>query len=80
VQVTRCVAPVMPFLADELWQNLVRRPCPDAPDSVHLFSYPTEHPMLVDAALMDEMASVRIAVRLGHKARSAANVKLRQPL
>jgi isoleucyl-tRNA synthetase len=80
VQVTRCVAPVMPFLADELWQNLVRRSCPDAPDSVHLSSYPAEHPMLVDAALMDEMASVRAAVRLGHKARSAANVKLRQPL
>jgi isoleucyl-tRNA synthetase len=80
VQVVRCVAPVMPFLADELWQNLVRRPCPDAPASVHLAGYPAVHPELGDESLMDEMASVRIAVRLGHKARSAANVKLRQPL
>jgi isoleucyl-tRNA synthetase len=47
---------------------------------VHLSGYPVEHPQLGDESLMDEMASVRIAVRLGHKARSAANVKLRQPL
>ena len=52
----------MPFLADEMWQNLVRRPCPDAPDSVHLAGYPAEHPTLIDAALVAEMASVRTVV------------------
>jgi isoleucyl-tRNA synthetase len=80
VQVVRVVAPVMPFLADELWQNLVRNVCPDAPASVHLSGYPAVDEALADAALVDEMASVRSVVRLGREARSAANVKLRQPL
>ena len=40
VQAVRCVAPVMPFLADEMWQNLVRGPCADAEPSVHLAGYP----------------------------------------
>jgi isoleucyl-tRNA synthetase len=70
----------MPFLADELWQNLVRRVCPDAPSSVHLAGYPGEHPMLRDDELVAEMASVRSVVRLGREARSGAKVKLRQPL
>jgi isoleucyl-tRNA synthetase len=80
VQTIRCMAPAMPFLADELWQNLVRRVCPDAPASVHLSGYPAEHPMLRDDELVAEMASVRSVVRLGREARSGANVKLRQPL
>jgi isoleucyl-tRNA synthetase len=80
VQVVRLVAPVMPFLADELWQNLVRGVCPDAPQSVHLSGYPAVNDALADGTLVDEMASVRSVVRLGREARSAANVKLRQPL
>jgi isoleucyl-tRNA synthetase len=80
VQVVRLVAPVMPFLADELWQNLVRGVCPDAPQSVHLSGYPAVDDALADGTLVDEMTSVRSVVRLGREARSAANVKLRQPL
>jgi isoleucyl-tRNA synthetase len=80
VQVVRCVAPVMPFLADELWQNLVRGVCPDAPQSVHLSGYPQPQQALADADLAAEMVSVRAVVRLGREARSAASVKLRQPL
>ena len=68
VQALRCVAPVMPFLADELWQNLVRGVCPDAPDSVHLAGYPEVHgrrsptPSCVAA-----MGSVRAVVGLGRE-------------
>ena len=40
VQTARLIAPVMPFLAEELWQTLVRDQCPDAPPSVHLAGYP----------------------------------------
>jgi isoleucyl-tRNA synthetase len=80
VQLMRCIAPVMPFLADEIWQNLVRGACPGAPQSVHLSGYPSVHSMLVNDALVSEMASVRSAVRLGHQARNDAGVKLRQPL
>jgi isoleucyl-tRNA synthetase len=80
VQLSRAVAPVMPFLADELWQNLVRGVCDDAPDCVHHSGYPAVHPMLADDALVAEMESVRIVVELGRRARDAASVNLRQPL
>jgi isoleucyl-tRNA synthetase len=80
VQVVRCMAPVMPFLADELWQNLVRGVCEDAPPSVHLSAYPGSDPALADAELVASMASARTVVALGHGARNDAGIKLRQPL
>ena len=80
VQASRCVAPVMPFLADELWQNLVRGACPGAPASVHHAGYPTVDHTLADAALLEQMAAVRSVVTLGHSARNDAGIKLRQPL
>jgi isoleucyl-tRNA synthetase len=80
VQGIRCVAPVMPFLADELWQNLVRGVCSEAPASVHLSGYPAVNPMLCDDELTAQMVSVRAVVSLGHSARNNAGIKLRQPL
>lgn len=81
VQLTRVMAPVMPFLTDEVWQNLVRTPCgEDAPDAVHLASYPVVHAHLADPALLDEMNDVRAVVELGRAARADANIKVRQPL
>ena len=79
-QLLRCIAPVMPFVSDEIWQNLVRAVCPDAPDSVHLSGYPSPHPMLADQAVLEEMESVRSVVELGRQARSASGIKHRQPL
>jgi isoleucyl-tRNA synthetase len=76
----RCVAPVMPFLADEMWQNLVRGPCADAEPSVHLAGYPEPIDALDDHALVASLDSVRTVVELGRRARSEANLKLRQPL
>ncbi|HUZ83411.1 MAG TPA: DUF5915 domain-containing protein, partial [Gaiellales bacterium] len=80
VQAIRCIAPVMPFLADEIWQNLVRGACPDAPPSVHLAGYPEQPAAGRDRSLVAAMASVRSVVELGHSARNDAGVKLRQPL
>ncbi|MGN6378102.1 MAG: isoleucine--tRNA ligase [Gaiellales bacterium] len=80
VQAARCMAPVMPFLADELWQNLVRGVCADAPESVHLSGYPASVPALADETVVASMASVRTVVALGHGARNDAGIKLRQPL
>jgi isoleucyl-tRNA synthetase len=80
VQVTRLIAPVMPYLADDLWSNLVVEGCPGAPDSVHLAGYPTFDESLSDDALLDEMAAVRAVVELGRAARDNANLKVRQPL
>jgi isoleucyl-tRNA synthetase len=74
VQSLRTVAPIMPFLTDHLWRNLV----PDGPASVHLAAWP--EPDEPDAALLDEIAEVRRVVELGRQARSTSRLKLRQPL
>ncbi len=74
VQSLRAVAPIMPFLADHLWRNLVQ----DGPGSVHLAPWPEEP--APDRALLDEIAEVRRVVELGRQARSASRLKLRQPL
>jgi isoleucyl-tRNA synthetase len=74
----RVIAPVMPFLADELWRNLVAGACEGAPDSVHLAGWP--EPEEVDDALLAEVAELREVVELGRQARAEENVKLRQPL
>ncbi|HEU4970679.1 MAG TPA: class I tRNA ligase family protein, partial [Gaiellaceae bacterium] len=78
VQALRVVAPVLPFLAEHLWQVLVREPCEGAPDSVFLAGWPEER--APDRATLDAMAEVRRVVDLGRVARSTSGVKLRQPL
>ena len=78
VQSLRVVAPVLPFLAEHLWQVLVREPCEDAPDSVFLAGWPAAAEP--DAATLAAMADARRIVDLGRAARSTSGVKLRQPL
>jgi isoleucyl-tRNA synthetase len=74
VQSLRVISPVMPFLAEHLWRNLVQ----DGPDSVFLASWPdTPEP---DVQLLTEIAEVRRIVELGRQARSTSQLKLRQPL
>ena len=74
------MAPVMPFLAEEMWGNLVRGACDGAPDSVHLSGYPEPNPALADDELVAGIDAVRTVIELGRRARSGANLKLRQPL
>jgi isoleucyl-tRNA synthetase len=74
VQSLRVVSPLIPFLTDHVWANLVR----DGEASVHLAGWP-EVPE-PDRALLDEIAAVRRVVELGRQARSASGLKLRQPL
>jgi isoleucyl-tRNA synthetase len=78
VQGIRGIAPVMPFLAEHLWRNLVAEPCEDAPESVFLAGWPEAGEP--DRALLAEIAEVRAVVELGHRARGAVEIKLRQPL
>ena len=80
VQGLRVVAPVMPFLAESLWRNLVAGPCPDAPRSIFLAPFPGAERRRKDETLLGEMAEVRRVVALGHQARAQAGLKLRQPL
>ena len=78
VQSLRLIAPLMPFVTEHLWQNLVRGACDGAPASVHLAGWPEA--AAPDAAVLAEMAEVRRIVELGHQARGEAGVALRQPL
>lgn len=80
VTFAKLLAPFMPFLAEEIYQNLVKSVFPDAPDSVHLTDFPTADESRIDAQLS---AATRMAIKvssLGRAARSGANVKVRQPL
>jgi isoleucyl-tRNA synthetase len=78
VQALRVIAPVMPFLAEHLWQNLVRGAAEGAPDSVFLAGWPDV--LEPDTGLLDEVGEVRRVVDLGRKARDASRIKHRQPL
>ena len=78
--VTKLTAPFTPFVAEELYQNLVTNADPEAPDSVHLASWPVADEDLVDEGLSRRMAAARRVVGLGRAARNAAAVKNRQPL
>jgi len=78
VQALRVVAPVMPFLTEHLWRNLVAAQIEEAPESIFLAGWPaTPEP---DEALLAEIDEVRRVVELGREARGSAGVKLRQPL
>jgi isoleucyl-tRNA synthetase len=78
VQSLRVIAPVMPFLAEHLWQRLVAEPSPEAPRSIFLAGWP-EAPE-PDTALLAEIGEVRRVIELGRQARSSSGLKLRQPL
>ncbi len=80
VTLSKLIAPAMPFLADELHQNLVCGADPSAPQSVHLSEWPKYNEALVDEGLNRDMALVVKLVSLGHAARQKANRKVRQPL
>ena len=73
-------APFTPFMAEEIYQNLVRTVDASAPESVHLCDFPAVNEAMVDPELEAHMAEALEIVVLGRAARNAANVKNRQPL
>ncbi len=80
VTLSKLLAPSMPFLADELYQNLVRSVDDTAAESVHLAEWPKVLPEMIDESLNSDMNLVMKLVSLGHSARQKANRKVRQPL
>ena len=80
VTVAKLLAPAMPFLAEEFYQNLVRSVDTEAPESVHLAEWPEVLPEMIDESLNRDMSLVMRLVSLGHSARQKANRKVRQPL
>ena len=80
VTLSKLMAPLSPFVAEEIYQNLVCSVDADAPDSVHLAAFPIADQSLVEEPLMEAM---RLAMRIssmGRNARSKAGLKVRQPL
>ncbi|WP_018112130.1 isoleucine--tRNA ligase [Thermus igniterrae] len=80
VLVAKLTAPFTPFLAEVLWQNLVRSLDPEAPLSVHLADWPQVDPARVDEALVAKMRAVLKVVDLARSARARSGVKTRTPL
>jgi isoleucyl-tRNA synthetase len=76
----KLMAPFAPFVAEEMYQNLVVSVDAAAPESVHLADWPEADDSLVDQRLMDETRLVMRVVSLGRAARSKAGIKVRQPL
>ncbi len=83
LELSKLLAPFTPFLADEIYCNLVGGEAEDfgeAPDSVHLCDYPEVVMELADAELESGMEAAQRTIELGRAARAQAKVKLRQPL
>jgi isoleucyl-tRNA synthetase len=77
---SKLLAPSMPFLAEELYQNLVCSVDREAPESVHLADWPAYNEQLIDEKLNTDMRLVMRLASLGHSARNQAAIKVRQPL
>ncbi|MFO0842074.1 MAG: isoleucine--tRNA ligase [Gemmataceae bacterium] len=80
VALTKLLAPVVPFLAEQLYQNLVVRGASAGPASVHLCDYPAPDAALIDETLSADVDALLRLVSLGSAARNQAKIKVRQPL
>ena len=80
VTLSKLIAPYVPFVAENIYQNLVRSVDKDAPLSVHFNSFPVADESLIDKDLEAQMKKLLDVVVLGRSARNAANIKNRQPL
>jgi isoleucyl-tRNA synthetase len=78
--VTRLMAPMVPFVTERVWQDMVRPVTPGAPESVHLAAWPVADEERVDERLGEQVALVRRLVELGRATRAESGVKTRQPL
>jgi isoleucyl-tRNA synthetase len=80
VTLSKLLAPFTPFLAEELYQNLVGSVSPDAPDSVHLTDFPVADKSKIDEQLMADTKLAMKVSSLGRADRSEKGIKVRQPL
>ena len=80
VNITKCAAPMIPFMTEEIYQNLVRSVDKNAPESIHLCDYPVSNAKLIDKELEKNMEESLEIVVLGRAARNEANIKNRQPV
>jgi isoleucyl-tRNA synthetase len=77
---TRLLAPFIPFITEQVWREVIRPGRPDAPESVHLASWPEADAAVLDPLLIDQVGTARALTEAGRAARKASNVRIRQPL
>lgn len=77
---TRLMAPIVPFITEELWQKVIRLGDPDAAESVHLSRWPTPNIALIDAGLSASVRTAHALAEAGRAARKASKIRVRQPL
>ncbi|MCR5666597.1 MAG: isoleucine--tRNA ligase [Eubacterium sp.] len=80
VTVSKLAAPMIPFMTEDIYQNLVRSLDKSAPESIHLCDYPVADEAMIDAELEQNMDEVLRIVVMGRAARNGANIKNRQPI
>ena len=80
ITLSKIAAPMIPFMTEEIYQNLVRSVDKDAPESIHLTDFPTVNEEFIDKELEISMDEVLDIVVLGRAARNSANIKNRQPI
>ena len=78
--VLKVLAPVIPFVSEAMYQNLVRGLESDAPESIHLCSFPEVVPSVIDEEVIRDIDAVIKLVEMGRHARNKVNLKIRQPL
>jgi isoleucyl-tRNA synthetase len=71
---------MVPFIAEQTWQELIRVANPNAPISVHMTDFPVANQALINPELNKQVAMTRRVVELGRSARAESGVKIRQPL
>lgn len=80
VTVSKVAAPMIPFMTEDIYQNLVRSIDPSAPESIHLCDFPVADTTFIDKELEANMDAVLEVVVLGRACRNTANIKNRQPI
>ena len=80
VTICKAAAPMIPFMTEEIYRNLVCSIDKDAPESIHLCDYPAVNEAWIDADLEKNMAELLKVVVMGRAARNTANIKNRQPI
>ncbi len=80
VTVAKAAAPMIPFMTEQIYQNLVRSIDQSAPESIHLCDFPAADESVIDKKLEEDMESVLETVVLGRAARNTAGIKNRQPI
>ncbi len=80
VTLTKLLAPLVPFITEQVWQELVRPTDSSAVDSVHLTNWPVAQASAIDTELGSQVALTRRIVELGRATRAESGIKIRQPL